>query len=710
MENGERNLISRIEDHYFNKAETAERRGDRQTAELDLARAENAEILAEYRKLQARAGELSRNYHGSEEEYRALMSTLLKWEEIISSLPSEKQAAEELNEHNPKLINDYLATASQSADQYLQKVLAGNEDKANEGVLFEKTEIHFLPPSELEKATGPGEREKKEVKFDHIILDIVHLLREHGIFDDDLRIVKGADPKEAGMMRQVPYFKIEIPRLNRTILACEQVGESTFVIQELVTDEFIAEYTKKELLQLKNPRTVQIKRGRNLRENLHTALFTDNLPGKKVDLRVQRTPEEWAKIIQGQMTLDEYLDRTALHRRTHFTFDGMSLTSIAKHFGFTRSGMSRVLGQLQFAKRIWINVEDQDRLNRLIARETRTPDEWAALIRKQMTLDEYLAMQVLDRKKMRIDDTGIFTLGSQWGMEEKELGVGVGLLKLAKHIWTNPKDQARLEELIQKENWETRKERSPDDWISSIRKQMTLDEYLGMSTHERKLKLKFDGVGLTAVGHVLGIDNEAIARVLGQMQFAQRVWSEPEELEKIDRVIKREARTPKEWAMMARDVMTLDEFLKMGMNTRKLTFKVDGIGLLALGGILGIDQKTIQKQIGHFLVAKTVWTSPADQARLDQLIKREARTPEEWATKIKEQIRLDEYLGMTAMNRVRMIETDNIGLIGLGHIFGIDRHAIVRSAGQLEFAKRIWNTPEELEKIQKKIDSIDKNH
>ncbi len=66
------------------------------------------------------------------------------------------------------------------------------------------------------------------------------------IYMDDLAITKGKVSKD--MMREHPYNIVQIPRINMEIAVCEQIGETTFVKQGCIEEDFW-DYLKKDELK-----------------------------------------------------------------------------------------------------------------------------------------------------------------------------------------------------------------------------------------------------------------------------------------------------------------------------------------------------------------------------------------------------------------------------------------------------------------------------
>ena len=90
-----------------------------------------------------------------------------------------------------------------------------------------------------------------EVRTEPRLAMLIAHLRNDGvngtpIYMDDLAITKGKVSKD--MMREHPYNIVQIPRIDMEIAICEQIGETTFVKQGCIDEDFW-DYLKKDELK-----------------------------------------------------------------------------------------------------------------------------------------------------------------------------------------------------------------------------------------------------------------------------------------------------------------------------------------------------------------------------------------------------------------------------------------------------------------------------
>jgi hypothetical protein len=118
----------------------------------------------------------------------------------------------------------------------------------NGGALIVDAGAPYIPPMDMDglpPATNDNAT-KYEVKTEPRLSWAVEHLRAIGIYADDMIIRVGrVDPSA---MRKYPYIVIDIPRVNKQIALCEQVGNKTFVSNEIL-DPSTYERLTKDLLQ-----------------------------------------------------------------------------------------------------------------------------------------------------------------------------------------------------------------------------------------------------------------------------------------------------------------------------------------------------------------------------------------------------------------------------------------------------------------------------
>jgi hypothetical protein len=90
----------------------------------------------------------------------------------------------------------------------------------------------YVPPQDLSPKTESGQGEFTEAGVALKLESILFLLKEiHGIdLQDREQIVVTRGTADKNMMRNEPYYSIQIPGLNRTILVCNEKGNITYIL------------------------------------------------------------------------------------------------------------------------------------------------------------------------------------------------------------------------------------------------------------------------------------------------------------------------------------------------------------------------------------------------------------------------------------------------------------------------------------------------
>jgi hypothetical protein len=117
----------------------------------------------------------------------------------------------------------------------------------NSGAVVIDTAHVYLPPDHgrMMNATSDTPR-NYEVKTEPRLAWALAALKTLRIYGDDLIVRVGR--VDADMMREHPYIVLEIPRIGKQIILCEQVGNRTFVSHEILDPQHF-EVLKKPLLR-----------------------------------------------------------------------------------------------------------------------------------------------------------------------------------------------------------------------------------------------------------------------------------------------------------------------------------------------------------------------------------------------------------------------------------------------------------------------------
>ena len=138
----------------------------------------------------------------------------------------------------------------------LDNIAKIDQDIKNIDRVIEKASIKdqvIVPPDAPVRPIVPGNGEGLlENKLRPRLKTLLFILEKDNNIDlDDLKIAEGITTNE--MMRKEPYYSVEVPSLNRTVLVCNEEGNATFVIdtkklEELkISTEQLLDMTKDKL-------------------------------------------------------------------------------------------------------------------------------------------------------------------------------------------------------------------------------------------------------------------------------------------------------------------------------------------------------------------------------------------------------------------------------------------------------------------------------
>ena len=148
------------------------------------------------------------------------------------------------------IVEEYLIRAAQNLYHRIESANSIDTvltELKNSGAVVIDAEHVYLPPDHgrLNNATSDTPR-NYEVKTEPRLAWALAALKTLGIYGDDLIVRVGRVDKD--MMREHPYIVLEIPRINKQIILCEQVGNRTFVAHEILDPQHF-EKLKKSLLR-----------------------------------------------------------------------------------------------------------------------------------------------------------------------------------------------------------------------------------------------------------------------------------------------------------------------------------------------------------------------------------------------------------------------------------------------------------------------------
>ena len=230
--------------------------------------------------------------------------------EFIERLKKDIETQRELGFTQTYPDNTLTDTFWETAGQPFLAADAGYEDTLeylrSMGADVIDTENSFIETSDGVIAEGQSDPKQPYIVKTHPRLTmVVQLMQKMGIQPNELRIYTGiADPEK---VRKLPYIIVEIQTLNKQIAVCDQVGEITFVSNQIESEEFWRNITKPEL---------------------------KSEPKKFRAIRWLKDPADWLDDIED--TLNDTYDFSKVKAKVDYSFDNVELSilgaEVAKTF------------------------------------------------------------------------------------------------------------------------------------------------------------------------------------------------------------------------------------------------------------------------------------------------------------------------------------------------------------------------------------------
>lgn len=451
-----------------------------------------------YRRLQGIAAQRAREYDGSEESDRSLWRALQDFESCAvehgmggSIIAQETDAASRLNPSNQQDIDILLAMAIRSLNAVVRESLEGRGTKI---ITKPFSGIYFPPGKKPVAGYVDGGSEWKHPRFDESVTNFLRLLRTIGVFTDDIMLLPELQQPETEsvhfegrevtltrvqnpherQMRELAYIRIEIPRLNRTVMLCDQVGEAAFVFEGIVSDQYLTTHKKEESETDGTYAVTKVRRGPRWADDMRAALLNDGTTGAgpKIDI------VGWEDVrAQGIAALRETCPVEAWLQRGTTNLDievhpGMTLPDFGHKLGY-RNLRARVF-RLEIASLVWPD-DERIRLELVEARTReralqRTKEEWIDRVHEVLSAAQILAMSIEDARTRTYDGVLLVVIARAILSKEVTFKKRSGLLSLGTALYPEDRQlqraymEARAAEKDAKDLRDLRRKREPWDF------------------------------------------------------------------------------------------------------------------------------------------------------------------------------------------------------------------------------------------------------
>lgn len=478
-----------------------------------------------YLQLRADAENVVRAYCGTSESFRALMQKLIAFEGWMAKAHGQKEGEKVSDVFEKHLattyapetlyptIGDLLMGTRARVEELMNQTEGGDELIGSLPMLHVRSSRVLLPPhtdAGPETGSGAGWRPPE---FQPRLQLLIQFLLSKGIYVEDVILISGA--LHGNMMRKKSYSLLEIPRLKKDILVCDQVNESTYVSTIQLGRDTYARLSKEELLQqYASIRFVHFYSQEQWERELGALLFADaSAIGPAVDVRDQEeirqdllrqgyTPELWVK-----MGPKERKFVAVRHRKIY---------AISKVFGVTGSPQNEKESFLEVGAHIFgegnptiAKVLETYRANRSKQKELNNdPALWRMEIRKVVpTSAEWLAMVASQRKEFHVHGLGLFALFTIFGNEGNPSNFLDDHIILGACIYgeSDPNIAPLLPEARQRRKARHELGKDPKKWKVAFKAVYPdAKSWLALSWEQRKT-LEILGFGTRALGTILGL-------------------------------------------------------------------------------------------------------------------------------------------------------------------------------------------------------------
>lgn len=719
------------------------------------------------------AAVLATEYDGSEAKYEALIAAL----DVIEGFARKHAAViigdglvqKEVNlAHKwqftevPLTVSDFLEVSSEVRNSKLA---------ANVGALKWRTiDATILPPGKGAIRQTEGKSKFVEPKYEERLAELVDIFQEIGIFTDDLIVTQGKN--QANMVRQEEsYVIVEIPRLQRTVLVCNLVGEATFVIHGTISRQALTSLSKADLLAaypgvvhpivrhsyaywkaelLKHLMSVEesIKpRSKNHIRPKETKIDVGAYDEMRELVKKNHTPESWVVLLKRSKMSD---DKPAPYFLA-LSIGGYGLRAIYTRFGLPGNPFTK-LNFLRLGLTIW--GEDNTLLRTTFSDllggrdlvdvemvESRTPDEWAAVIKNKYTPTQWVGL-LEDRQlnQFEVDGKKIRALCRVFGVEFGTSRASA-VLEIGKVVFNNDPVILKAIEISG---------RSLEDWSQAIKKSFTPTMWLELLKNDQPgdgqtegqplfCKTKIDGRNITWLCRKFEIVEQPWS-IVAFLKLGLVVWGKEESdlkialvehAKKVPALLPKQGYTEEElaeistraaeqWRQIIKERYTVQQWFKVAEGARSkgwTDLEVDSKKLNALCTVFGINGR--DKVYLDFLKLTVAIWGPADPVvaaevqrltdgkTIEEFEKISARSVEEWKIRIKELYTPVQWVAMANAKGVKSFAVDSKKITYMQSVFNLvpTQKPVVDF---LNLGFRIWGetNPEILAALAKHRDNL----
>lgn len=632
-------------------------------------------------------------YTGTESEYRGVMDMLVGLEQwmvrtfggVEGRKPSRKLEQQLSQEYLPgektTTISRLLSLAHQRLSKILQGKLSPDQIAKQLGILLVTMNETILPPGESGGIRAGSEEGIRPREYAPRLQELIAFLEQHEIFTDDLVLIRGVNLPH--MIRRESYVLVEVPRLGKQILVCNEIGEAMFVSERILSRELFFQDSKEELLQHVGVHRVTMHNPGQWQQELSRFLFRE---GETIGCKVNvRDREQCANAIREQWTLERWL---AMTKRQKFSLEvhGRKYHAIATIFGHTDpKSKQSCLTHLELAAKIFgediptlqLLLEHERQNARAISALGNDSDRWSALIQSKITAEQWVAMQSKERNSIDFFGLGKKGIARIFGFQTTNY-THLAHLEVGAKIYGA--DHPVIVHILSNERRNIQKQdefgRDQNKWREEICTMHTPETWVAMPSAARNT-FSIYGVGFDTLRGIFGLPHGK--NLADHIEFGRKIFGENAmkpfvDPDRASQVSEQLGEDPERWKAAIMERVTAEAWVAMS-SQQIVKFSICGKKLFAISRFFGWPAKKYKGNRYSFLEFGALIFGENHPALRAALIEARSqneleKNSEKFRELIKSEYTPERWLGISYEER-RKFQYHGMGMRALATIFGM---------------------------------------
>lgn len=389
---------------------------------------------SKYRRLLAKALWSIRSHSGAEVTANAVLQDLIAFDKYLKA--QDLDAGEIQLQFHPRsrftcTVDDLLDLAVTNEIKGARIISAIRNGIPLPGMIVQIFDAVILPPSD----GGPSLKSETEqasqsfaLRFEPRTRELIELLERNGVYIDDCIFTKGG--LHSKQMREQSYIIVEIPRLNRTVLVNDQVGEATYIVYGIGDPRRFFSLSKEDLAEGKDIRVRRVKRKDPVQwhEDIHHLLFMEdawndnigqaipNTPTAKMDISLMVEIRE--SILSSSIGTPEAWVATHVKEAMKMKIAGRTTYTVTKAYGYQKGR--------KISREIWLKLGidifgEHSLIMYELWLETLTPDDMRKAISESEwnTCEVWLELSLKKAQKIHVLGKGLGALTTIFDVDGK---------------------------------------------------------------------------------------------------------------------------------------------------------------------------------------------------------------------------------------------------------------------------------------------------